>query len=161
MNRSAILSECTRYRYTLARIWDAGPCLGFVMLNPSTADATLDDPTIRRCIGFARKWGYGSLVVGNLFAYRATEPDDLKAVDDPIGPANNEHLARIAQGCDRIVCAWGSHRMARGLRAQFVVDHLRDYGANLCALKISKDGSPGHPLYISGDTLPVKFEGRA
>lgn len=93
MIKSAIISECGKYRYSLSRIWDENKAnVLFIMLNPSTADGDVDDPTIRRCIGFAKSWGYGGIYVGNLFAYRATDPKELLKVENPIGFENIHHL---------------------------------------------------------------------
>ena len=96
------------YRYMLGRQWGAPPFLLWMMLNPSTADATEDDPTIRRCSGFAKHWGFGGLVVVNLFAFRATNPADLRAAEQPIGPENDRHLVNAARSCPRVVAAWGA-----------------------------------------------------
>lgn len=149
---SAHLSACGAYRYRLERQWDQGrPKVAFIMLNPSTADADQDDPTIRRCIGFAKSWGFGGLIVGNLFALRSTDPGALYRHPDPVGPDNDKHLGAIARSAEQVVCAWGTHGklLARGLR---VSELLADF--NLSALKITADGLPGHPLYIAGNTQP-------
>src|SRR4051812_5648202 len=106
MIKTATISDCGTYRYRLGRSWEPSmPRLGFVMLNPSVASADIDDPTIRRCIGFAQRLGFGSIDVGNLFAYRATKPKDLKEAGFPEGPDNNDHLRAIALECQTIVCA--------------------------------------------------------
>src|SRR5581483_9586135 len=97
------------YRYSLARFFGDGGVVNFIMLNPSTADAETDDPTIRRCLGFAKAWGYGTLVVTNLFAYRATDPAELAKAGDPVGPDNDTRLWSEAQLSDLVVCAWGNH----------------------------------------------------
>lgn len=154
MRRSAIISACGTYRYRLDRIWEeGGPMLAFVMLNPSTADGEVDDPTIRRCIHFAKAWGYAGLIVGNLFALRATDPTELYTHADPVGPDNDIYLAQIAKDTHQTVAAWGSHIIAvqRGRKVAAMPWN------NLCALKITRDGHPGHPLYISGQTKPVPF----
>lgn len=106
----ATFSDCRTYRYRLHRIWDAGkpPC-AFIMLNPSTATEAVLDPTVRRCVGYAMAWGYGGLIVGNVFALRSTDPRALYAAADPIGPANDDALAEIAQAAGLVVCAWGKH----------------------------------------------------
>ncbi len=97
MNRSAFLSECGVYRYELTRTWGDGDRLLWIMLNPSTADADLDDPTIRRVIGFSRGFGYSGAIVANLFALRSTDPKALRTHPDPVGPANNAMLAQLAR----------------------------------------------------------------
>jgi hypothetical protein len=98
MTATAVLSDCGTYRYRLGRRWAEGPVDVWIMLNPSTADATVDDRTIRRCMEFSRRWGAGALVVGNLFALRATDPAELVRHPDPIGPDNDEHLTRSPPG---------------------------------------------------------------
>ncbi len=139
------------YRYHLWREWDPDlPPVTFVMLNPSTADATRDDPTIRRCIGFARSWGYGRLEVVNLFAFRAASPGELFAAGDPTGPENAWWLSR-ANRTD-IVVAWGNHgrRAAGGVRE--AVARARTWCMGLTAL-----GQPVHPLYVPGSRQPRPF----
>lgn len=150
--RSAVLSPCKAYRYRLERSWDRGATsVAFLMLNPSTADASNDDPTIRRCIGFAKAWGFGGLIVGNLFALRSTDPKALYDHPDPVGPRNDEHLRAIAKDAELIVCAWGAHGALRGRGVE--VAGILD-GANLAALSVTKDGHPGHPLYIPANAQP-------
>lgn len=147
---AAEISPCGRYRYALGRRWGDGGTVAFVMLNPSTADATTDDPTIRRCMGFAKAWGHGGLVVANLYGYRATKPADLWKSADPIGPDNDQHLVRVASDCDQIVAAWGANarpdRIA-GVLALPGMDRLH-------VLALTKDGQPRHPLYLRGDLVP-------
>jgi len=152
---SAVLSDCGAYRYRLERQWDADKSkVAFLMLNPSTADASEDDPTIRRCIGFAKAWGYGGLIVGNLFALRSTDPKALYSHPDPVGPENDRHLVEICQHSIRVICAWGTHGKLKG-RDRAVYERLEFF--DLCALKLTSEGHPGHPLYIAGDTLPKSF----
>lgn len=151
--RGAILSGCGIYRYALERWWDNGlPSVLFVMLNPSTADGTKDDPTIRRCIGFARSWGYGGLLVGNLFAYRATDPRELPADDTAIGPENAAQLDRLARRASLIVAAWGGHKRAVD-RAPLVAARL----GTLHALDFTRAGAPRHPLYVTANARPIPF----
>jgi hypothetical protein len=153
MDGSAVFSECTRYRYVLRRAWDsARRSVLFVGLNPSTADARADDPTIRRCIRFARDWGYGSLVMANLFAYRATEPTVLPRVDDPIGPKNNWWLSILQRQVDLVVVAWGVHGtlQARDLEV------LGKFPEVHC-LGVTRAGHPKHPLYLPATTTPRPF----
>lgn len=155
--REAVLSSDGRYRYRLLRRWDYSlPRLGWVMLNPSTADAKVDDPTILRCMDFADRWGYGGIVVRNLFALRATNPATLLADNDPVGPDNLDHLEEV-KADPLTVAAWGAHRAAAdawGLIGPF----LR--GVNLVCLGTTKAGAPRHPLYTRADTQPQPF-GRA
>jgi hypothetical protein len=107
MRSPALLSPCRRYRFALWRRWDIGPQVLFVMLNPSTADEAMDDPTIRRCIGLARSWGFSALAVGNLFAYRTTSPADLSASADPVGSKNDHWLHRLHEESSLTIAAWG------------------------------------------------------
>src|SRR5437868_5145783 len=109
--RNAVISQCGRYRYVLTRQGGTGErSAAFILLNPSTADATTDDPTIRRCIGFSRLWGCGRIAVLNLFAFRATQPGDLKRVADPVGPENKTWFGRSLDDIDGpVVCGWGIH----------------------------------------------------
>ncbi|WP_425318523.1 DUF1643 domain-containing protein [Pseudomonas nitroreducens] len=156
---SAIISDCGQYRYLLTR--ESGlplaeaPAALFIMLNPSTADATLDDPTIRRCRGFAQAWGCSGLAVANLYAYRATNPRDLLQCTDPVGPENDAQLAALAGEYRDIVCAWGKH--AKADRVSVVAAILQQAGARLWCLGINKDGSPKHPLYIRQDTQLMRW----
>lgn len=148
MNKSAILSTCGTYRYSLTRDWnDQLPHVVFIMLNPSIADASVDDPTIRKCIGFATRSGFGSLGVVNLFAYRATDPNDLKRMDRPVGPDNDRHIERAVLYADRIVCAWGAN--ARNLvQTTHVLQTINH--AQVCpyVLQLLTDGTPAHPLML-------------
>lgn len=150
----AIISECGRYRYRLARRWGPGPAVLFIMLNPSTADAEQDDPTIRRCVGYAKALGAGSLEVVNLFALRATDPNELARDVAPVGPANNSHIWEAAQRAEMVICAWGAHPEARH-RARQVVDLLHAAGARPMCLRRTKAGHPAHPLYLPASARPV------
>ena len=156
MERDAVISDCGRYRYLLRRAWDHDkPRALFVMLNPSTADAEVDDATIRSCIRLSKGWGYGSFEVVNLFGLRATDPAELEKADDPIGPQNaNVGDAAIGR-CDVVICAWGTHPMA-GRRARDMVAWARGWKPAAYCLGKTKGGSPKHPLYIkSGTPLEV------
>jgi len=153
---SAILSADQKYRYRLTRelgMVGGGACC-FVMLNPSTADATQDDPTIRRCIGFARRFDCERLEVVNLFAYRSTDPDALYGMsrDHAVGPENNRHIAEACNASRIVVCAWGNHGALFG-RAVEVLHVIRaQQGAKPQALKINaKSQQPAHPLYLKAD----------
>ena len=153
---AAYISADGLYRYDLLRQWgtDEDGQVCWVMLNPSTADATLDDPTIRRCVGFSMAWGFGSLIVVNLFAWRSTDPKALLSAPDPIGPENDACIERAVRNADLTVCAWGTKG---GLlnRAAKVTQALS--GHDLHALDITKDGHPKHPLYVRGDTEPTLY----
>jgi len=147
----ANFSRCRRYRYTLWRRWsDEGPQVMIIGLNPSTADAKSDDPTIRRCIRFAHDWGGGGLVVVNLFAYRATYPSDLKAQPAPIGPRNDLWIRRMAAQSQIVVAAWGNHGAwldrADGVR--------RMLQGKLSCLRLTSAGQPAHPLYLPARLFP-------
>lgn len=153
---TATISPCGSYRYTLYRRipsvlrW-VNPCL-FVMLNPSTADATLDDPTIRRCISFAKREGCTDLTVVNLFALRATDPAELRKHNDPFGPDNAKHLSEQIlkhQNIGSIVVAWGANPITNREYIGVAKMALKNAGA-LC-LGMTKDGSPRHPLYVKND----------
>jgi hypothetical protein len=119
------------------------------MLNPSTADASRDDATIRRCASFSRAWGFGAMVVVNLFALRATDPRRLREAADPVGPRNDGAIRGAAGGSDAVVAAWGRHGSLRG-RDERVLDLLRDHDVRL--LGVNADGSPRHPLYLPAST---------
>lgn len=155
LDRSAEISDCGQYRWWLSRRWRQGgngKVVCFVMLNPSTADGSVDDPTIRRCLGFTKSWGYSGLMVRNLFAYRATDPGELLRVADPIGPLGNRYLQEAEQS-DLVIAAWGADvPFGRDLRARELLA-----GAKLFCLEKTKHGMPRHPLYARGDLQPVPF----
>lgn len=142
------------YRYRLSRTWDVGkPTLAWVMLNPSTADATEDDPTIRRCLGYSKDWGFGSLVVGNLFALRTKDPSDLRDHPDPVGPENEEYLQAIVDEAELVVAAWG----ANGSLASRGREVAAALNADLHALDTTQAGHPVHPLYQPADVQPKPY----
>jgi len=142
------------YRYILTRRWDEGSYVNFLMLNPSTADANVDDPTIRRCIGYARAWGYGSLVVTNLFAWRATDPKQLKSIMDPVGPKNDRVILETARAAHMVIAAWGNHGNLHG-RDDAVRRLLAEAGIALHCLTVSPgSGQPAHPLYLPACLTP-------
>jgi hypothetical protein len=160
--RETIFSPCRLCRYTLWREWyqyDGSeaqdwkvPYVQFIGLNPSTADETLDDPTIRRCIGFAKSWGYGAMCMTNLFAWRDTQPANMKLVPHPIGPDNDKWLLEIAQGAGLIVAAWGkdgSH-LYRGVKVKQMLPSLHCF-------KLNQDGTPQHPLYLKKTIKPIAY----
>lgn len=153
IRRWADFSEPPIYRYTLGREWDrALKRLLFILLNPSTADASYDDPTNRRGVSFAKRWGYGAVVFVNLFAYRTPLPRAMKQALDPIGPANNDWIRKEVALADRVIAAWGDNGRFR--RRDRVV--MRMVPGMYC-LGLNKNGSPKHPLYVRGDTKPVRF----
>jgi hypothetical protein len=153
----AEFSECMRYRYKLWRIWD--PNLGvcnFLMLNPSTADEMMLDPTVSRCMKYARANGYGALVVTNLFAFRATDPRELKNTESPVGEFNNEIILDVAKDSKIVVCGWGVHGGHQQRSAQ-VLSIIATTGRKPYALAMTKGGEPGHPLYLRGDAIAKPF----
>jgi len=155
MLRTAKVSECGRYRYALTRTWDAGAReVLFVMLNPSTADGMRDDPTVRKCIGFARRWALGGIRVANLFALRATKPLELHLAlrrgDDAVGPLNTEHLIALAEGTARVVLAWGANAKPYPDHVARTLDTLSR--GPLCCLGKTEDGLPRHPLMLPYST---------
>jgi hypothetical protein len=155
---SAIFSDCGSYRYVLRRVWDyRRPWVCWVMLNPSTADGEADDNTIRKCVRFSDGWGYGGIVVVNLFAMRATKPKKLYKHTDPIGPENDHYIATWTGGVKLVVGAWGTHGVYKN-RGREVADTLRLVRIPLYCLSVTKSGQPGHPLYLNGDLEPVPFD---
>lgn len=152
---NADLSVCQEYRYSLWRIWNLDkPLVCFIGLNPSTADAKINDATIRRCMVFSKSWNYGGIYMVNLFAYRATDPDEMKKAIDPIGPANDKFIKDAVRQCKIVIACWGNQG-----------DHLdRDYQVKqlvkkkLHYLQINQSGKPGHPLYLPGELVPIKWE---
>ena len=142
----AILDERGTYRYQLTRQWDtlAPRRCCFIMLNPSTADAKVDDPTIRRCIRFAKDWGFGAMVVVNLFAYRSTDPAALRLVADPVGPGNDFYIAHAIDHTEVVVAAWGNGGMIFG-RDKVVIER---FGAKMQCFGRTAAGHPKHPLYV-------------
>jgi hypothetical protein len=156
MERDAVISDCQKYRYLLRRAWDhEKPRALFVMLNPSTADAAVDDPTIRSCIRLTTELGYGSFEVVNLFAWRATDPKDLGRYAETRGPDNDMHIAGAIQRADKIICAWGANGYAY-IPGNVVIAAIKANGLQAWCLGKTKDGAPKHPLYIkSGTALEV------
>lgn len=155
----AVYSPCLRYRYGLTREWDrAAARLLFVMLNPSTATEVQNDPTVERCERRARAYGAGAVRVVNIFAFRATDPKVMRAVDDPVGPGNDAAiLASVSEWRpDKVICAWGTHGAHLG-RGPQVEGLLRQTGAGLWHLGLTKGGAPCHPLYIGYDRQPAPW----
>lgn len=147
------------YRYELYREWDfRKPMLTYIMLNPSTADGLEDDPTIRSCIRIAKHHGFGSFVVYNLFAFRATDPEELLTAADPVGPENDDCMTAIVKypNGGPIVCAWGASRFARD-RAPQVLARINQDEVDLRCLGTTRSGAPRHPLYCRTDTPLYEF----
>jgi hypothetical protein len=156
---SALFSQNRTHRYLLTRVWDADkPATTWIMLNPSTADAFVLDPTVRRCIGFARRWGFGAVRVANLFALRSTDPSALYTHPEPIGEHNDRAILDACEGertC--VIAAWGVHGRRCGNRALTVVALLHEVGRTIHCLGTTKDGDPRHPLYVRGDTRLERY----
>jgi len=151
MYRDAKFSDCSKYRYRLSRVWDKSKSkVLFIMLNPSEADAKKDDPTIKKCISFSKKWGYGGLMVGNLFAYITPYPKELFSVNNPVGKDNESNIEIMAKQCKKIVCAWGNNQGAPP-------DYFKKF-SEIYYLKLLNDGiTPGHPLYLNSSLTPQKY----
>ena len=149
----AVFSIDRVYRYGLWRIWnDTLPKVLFIGLNPSTADEVKNDPTIRRCIGYAKDWGYGGYIMGNIFGFRSTDPKIMKATNDPIGPENNAWLLKLHDEADLTIGAWGNHGkfMDRGMEVMDLISDLK-------CLKITDQGFPYHPLYLPKSLEPIPY----
>lgn len=148
----AVFSAHRTYRYRLWRSFQPGaPRVCFCMLNPSVAAEGEDDPTIRRCLGFARKWGYGGIVVVNLFALVSTDPRVLSRHTDPVGPDNDRVLGQTFAASPTVVMAWGAQPQAR-TRAPTVMRILAATGHKPMCIGVTRDGSPRHPLFVRGST---------
>ncbi|MCA9294024.1 MAG: DUF1643 domain-containing protein [Phycisphaerales bacterium] len=157
MRGTASFSPCRKYRYSLTRVWDADRArVCFCMLNPSTADAQKFDPTVRRCYGFALDWGFGSMEVVNVCAYRATRPSDLHAQDEPMGAGNPRAIRRACARAKLVIAAWGNEAiehptaLSHAERALMEHDNVRCFG-------LTGKYQPKHPLYIAAATKPVVF----
>lgn len=152
ITKGASLSECRLYRYALWRTWgENSQHVMFIGLNPSTADESVDDPTIRRCIGFAKAWGFDGIYMLNLFAFRATDPQNMKGAADPVGPGNDEALAYYRSRCQKVVACWGLPSLGeawkrrvfrRGWEVRYAI------GRTIECFGLVKSGEPKHPLYL-------------
>jgi hypothetical protein len=166
----AVFSDCRTYRYELWRVWDESlPYVAFIGLNPSTADETKDDPTIRKCRHFAKAWGYGGFVMLNLFPFRATDPRELKKAKQPYGElymprggvywwSNTKRIVEHVRASGLIVAAWGvdgAHRNKAWNLMNFLTQH--SMGPRIHCLGTNNDGSPKHPLYLANETKPVPY----
>lgn len=154
------ISSCGKYRYSLTRIWDISKSqVLFIMLNPSTADDKQDDPTIRRCINFAKLWGYGGIYVCNLFAFRTTNPKELLKTDNPFGDKNIWHIRRLVDRVDKVICAWGNRSILKKiLKGQNEINLIRFIGEKIYVIDLSKDGTPKHPLYLKSNLIPIRWD---
>ena len=158
----ALLSPDRQYRYWLVRDWKPGERrIMWIGLNPSTADENQLDPTLRRIYDYSELWGYDGFVMTNLFAFRATVPRVMLLHPEPVGPDNDEHILRIADEVDKIMCVWGVDGVHRN-RSQEVVDLLNEHGhfSKLHALKLTKNGEPGHPLYLKKNANAFLYPSR-
>lgn len=152
--RSAEFSPCRTYRYTLRRRWREGnDFVQFIGLNPSKADETTDDNTIRVCTSFAKKWRYDGLIMTNLFAYRATDPRVMKRAENPVGSENDKYLLKVAEKARIIVAVWSIH--GKHLGRDESVKKL--FPNRLLCIGRSKEGHPWHPLYKPGNLVPIPF----
>lgn len=172
LKRETVFSSDRRYRYTLWRTWslpiktdlfvsqpepvtDSAKFVQFICLNPSTADESVNDPTVRRCISFAKSWGYPALCMTNLFAWRATDPSALRALDDPVGLDNADWIYRVASEAEIIMCAWGVYGLHQG-QGQKYLDKLRKFFPDkLRCIKLTANGYPSHPLYLLSHLKPI------
>ena len=143
------------YRYLLWREWDSNRTVSFIMLNPSRADAQINDPTITRCINFAKSWGYGRLEVVNLFAYRTSKPSLLKQAAEPIGQDNDRFILESVNRSNRVILAWGNHGAWRQ-QDLYTLGLLKNHN-HLCSLGITKRGCPRHPLYLRSTIKPQRY----
>jgi hypothetical protein len=158
---TATFSPDRTYRYALTRRWDTSrPMTAWVMLNPSTADAFVVDPTVRRCVAFARSWGAGGVLVLNLFALRSTDPQALLSHPDPVGPVNDlviaHHFSIAHEHVGPVFAAWGAHRVAAG-RAELVTQLLKARCVRMLALGVTRHGHPRHPLYLPASATAVDY----
>lgn len=154
----AIIDDSEEYRYSLWRVWnDKLPRVTFIMLNPSTADSREDDPTLRRCIKFAMDWGYGSLEVVNLFAYRSTDPKMLLSAHDPIGKENNQYILNALARSEKIILAWGTKGILFD-RDKDVLQLIQENRVPIYALELTKEGHPRHPLYVKANKIPELYK---
>ncbi len=153
--RGAIFDKKRQYRYSLWRSWeDRSNRIAFILLNPSQANETEDDPTIRRCIGFAKDWGYGSVEIVNLFAYCATKVQTLKKAKDQIGSENDSYIRQAAERASLLIYAWGNWGALRGRNLE-VQSLLQDIDS--ACLGLTRNGHPRHPLYLPKQTALIRY----
>jgi hypothetical protein len=157
LNLPAVFSPDRKHRYTLKRRWWSDPpgqTVAFIGLNPSTADETQDDPTVRRCINFAKTWGYNAMFMLNIFALRSTDPLALYRAKDPVGPWNDDYILKAVEDSSLVIACWGNHGALLN-RGWTVIRLLEDAGVKLMRLgAMTQVGQPRHPLYLKGDLKP-------
>jgi len=158
VTRSAVISPDGVYRYLLERRWGGGPAVAWIMLNPSTADADTDDQTLRRISVFSRGWGFGRLIVANLYALRATDPAQLWTAADPVGPDNDRHIAD-AVSCHEVIAAWGANAKPDRVAQVLALIGRQPGVGHLHCLGVTKSGAPKHPLYVAGNTPMTLWRG--
>ena len=153
MISDAKLSACRKYRYALWRTWDdsMGKVM-FIGLNPSTADETVDDRTIKRCISYAQQWGYGGIIMGNLFAFRTPNPDEMKSSKSPVGEEIDYWLKRLANDAQLVVGMWGNSGGFRG-RSEEVAAMF----PNLHCLRLTSAGQPHHTRGLPDGIKPIRY----
>jgi hypothetical protein len=153
LKKDAKLSDCRKYRYSLWRIWDQSKSyVLFIGLNPSTADEIEDDPTLIRCMNYAKSWGYGGVCMANLFAFRSTDPKVMLKANDPVGQDNDRWLVELSQKAGLVVAAWGNSGSFMGRSHQ-----VKQLLSNLHCLKMNKSGEPAHPLYQKASLQPASM----
>ena len=151
--KNATFSSCRTYRYSLSRIWDKKKKYAlFIGLNRSTANEEADDPTIRRCVNYAKDWGYGGFMMVNLFAYRTTLPSNLKKVKYPVGSENDKYIVMLSKKADITVAAWGNNGSLYSRDKQVL-----NLVPSLMCLKINSSGQPAHPLYLKKDLKLINY----
>lgn len=155
MKRDAIFDQTGKYRYYLTREWDISlKKAGFILLNPSKADSHIDDPTVLRCIDYAKSWGYGGLIAVNLFAIKATDPNDMKQAKNPVGEDNDAYIVRALSESDFLVAAWGNDGLHIN-RSHGIIELLSKY--KVYGLKITKQGQPQHLGRLSKTLKPFEI----
>lgn len=155
---TAVFSECQKYRYELREIWDPSkPLVLWLLMNPSVACLDFADPTLRKTGKFARSWGYGGQLVGNVHAYRATDKMRLLEVDDPVGPENDRRILAMAASAETVVLAYGQPPKALRHRGPGLAALLQHH-QGLSHLRLAKDGTPVHPLYLPETLRPQRFQ---
>ena len=157
----AIFSDCKKYRYALFRIWDKERGkIAFIGLNPSTADEIKNDSTVSTCIRHAKSWGFGGMIMLNIFAYRATDPKKMKSADNPIGTKNDQAIKKYTglREVSKVICAWGNDGAYLN-RGREVCEAIIERRVVTYAFKVNQSGEPHHPLYLPKDIVPVIYKG--